>query len=227
MARLPETGRIRSVQVHLVGTGAELDENAAAAEVYPSGRRAFGEGTGTRISIGSVDGLPTSLVLERPAYSNDQIYVAEHDGTVLITDFFGAALEWLPSGRRSVGDDQLVDLLLYRTVPGAGTLLEHVSRVGQGDRLEWRRGASWVRQVQQLDRPPEAPIPEWQVIGRLHDALAAATRERRPGVDANLFSGGVDSTLLQHYLGADVQAVTVTIDSPEFAPERTYAAAAR
>jgi asparagine synthase (glutamine-hydrolysing) len=81
--------------------------------------------------------------------------------------------------------------------------------------------------VQRFESDPVPVVREDDILERLDGALRAATRERCSPADANLFSGGVDSTLLQHYLGAAVPAVTVTIDSPEFEPERRYAAAAR
>jgi hypothetical protein len=163
--------------------------------------------------------------LFRSITTSDQLYHVVHDGVLTITDSFSTAVAALPSERRTVPDTAIVDHFLFRTTPGIGTYIAEVSRVGNGEHVQWTGGeaAPVTHQRARLNRPGSY-MSEAHALDRLDQALQEAV----PPLDGavNLLSGGVDSTLLQSYLTNASVSVSATIDSPEFGMEQGYAQAA-
>lgn len=141
------------------------------------------------------------------------------DGTLVLTDYFRNALARLPVARRTVPERTVADHLLFRAPIEPDSYVAEVRTLDRGAWLAWNgTGDPTVRQREQLGiestiHPADAP-----------DAIDAALESViDAGIDGNavtMFSGGVDSTLLQTYRNGPT--VSMAIDSPELAFEQRY-----
>jgi asparagine synthetase B (glutamine-hydrolysing) len=110
-----------------------------------------------------------------------------------------------------VSDESKVDHLILWTVPGTGTYCKNISRLGCGQRLRIAE-ADDQAYTSRFDRI-EDEMQERAISDHVHNVDTAmeavlAPLRSTPNV-VNLFSGGVDSTLIQTYLGNSVPAVYV------------------
>lgn len=183
-------------------------------------------GTLDEASAVLIDGAATgpALTLWRGVTSSRDLYLVDRGAgqMPLVADHFRAALSAIPSAERALDQDGYADHLLIATTPGTRTLLTGVSRAGHGERISWRGGVPTRAIFDRLVATPSDAPPPLSSIG---DALYSAMRDADVlSGAANQLSGGVDSSLLQSFLGSDAPTVHGAIDSPEFAMEIRYAA---
>ena len=148
------------------------------------------------------------------------VYVVDvPDGPLVVTDNFRNAVAELPVAERTVSTSAIVDHLLFRNQIEPNTYVTGVRALEHGThfRRDAATGEQWTRLVERL--APETNITVDDAQAAIDDALRTVLDETVPddGV-TNMLSGGVDSTLLQTYLG-DVPALVMETDSPEFAFE--------
>jgi asparagine synthetase B (glutamine-hydrolysing) len=177
---------------------------------------------GVSVAIDDESGL---LELYRSIVSSDQLYHTVHRGELTVSDHFAVVCAAVPLALRRVPDSAIVDHFLFRTTPGCGTYLDTVIRLGNGELMRWPRTAARPEsRIVGRMRRPRAPVDPMEAVDSLDQLLAA-------GVDSaqnacNLLSGGVDSSLLQSYMGPRAPSVSAAIDSPEFSDEASYARSA-
>lgn len=187
-------------------------------------------GGGCRLEVRSLDGHPVRIEARRGLTTSNELYWVETPSDALLfTDHFGQACQAVPSDRRSIPADALLDHLLFRTTPGHTTCLEGIARLGHGETAVWEAPEWRVArtQTQHLEFPEPASFD--QGVREVEAALATAVEDNSgfgPGQRINLLSGGVDSTLLHAFLGASVPSASAGIDCPEFTMEVEYARAA-
>jgi asparagine synthase (glutamine-hydrolysing) len=141
--------------------------------------------------------------------SHDVFYRAVPGEDIVVSDHFRNLLAWVPASERIPDQDALCDHFLFRTVPANATLCRAVERLGRGEALvvdlAGRRPRKFrFDRVEGTARPGDAE----DYVDRIDQALGASLADHRheTGV-ATLFSGGVDSTLIQTYLPASVPAI--------------------
>ena len=165
------------------------------------------------------------LFLHRSINSTaDLFYLAGNDGSLVVTDHFRNAVESLPGGTLSVTEDWLADLLLFPDMPGNRTILGPIRRVAHGETVQVDLLSGECRRVHQDRLEPRGETTLQEAPEKILEALdrSLALFSDRPG-KAVLFSGGVDSTVLQWRLGNASEAVFAGCESPEFTFEREYA----
>jgi len=206
-----------------------------SAVLAPGPRPAAITFPGAEVTIdggGSADTPPT-VRLARDLVAEVDLYVAGI-GTphLVVSDAFRGALAHPAAREVGPGSDALLDCLLFRTFPGVTSPLPGVRQVGHGESLTLVRHAGvWQVSAETTHRGYAAgtasPDDAWvdQVEAALDDAVRAALAAgpTRAGVARTLFSGGVDSTLLQSFVGPGTPAVMVGASSPEHRPEQDYA----
>jgi asparagine synthetase B (glutamine-hydrolysing) len=156
-------------------------------------------------------------------------YLHASDGDFVVTDHFRNALAHLDVADRTVSDRAIVDHLLFRAPHPPTTFIDEIRAVEQGVWFSWNRDTETAtsRLVDSLS------TGDCRATHRTADAVVDALDEtldsllqRAVDMDAestyNLFSGGVDSTLVQSYLDG-VPMLNVGIDSPEYQFEVDYA----
>jgi asparagine synthetase B (glutamine-hydrolysing) len=148
--------------------------------------------------------------------SNDQ-------ESLILSDAFRNVLSQIPLGHRDVCEPAMVDHFLFRTSPGRLTLVRGVRRLAFGEGLELRFcGQQALLSVRQIGRltPPRSLSRVGRSfrreLGRTLDSVLELGRFTSS--DHNLFSGGIDSTLVQTS-ARSLTPLNVTTDTPEFACE--------
>jgi asparagine synthetase B (glutamine-hydrolysing) len=184
-------------------------------------------GDATVLKIQLDDGRPVQATVWRGLSSGYEVYyTARPNGDVLIADHFRNLLALLPVSERSVTDGATVDHFLFRAVPGAESYCKDVFRAAHGERLTLNLDTGHTR-TDQFDRIDvdceKASVEEYEdwADTALHSVIDPLSGE--PGV-TNLFSGGVDSTLIHTYLGKNVPALTVVRTDNTESFEAQYAA---
>lgn len=147
------------------------------------------------------------------------------EGGRVLSDTFKGALESLPLPLRDASPEGFLDFLLFQASPLPESPVSAIKSLGHGDLLDIERdGTSRISPLSRLEIP-EPCVDFREGVERIEETLSLAVENLPDGV-VNLLSGGVDSTLVQVLLGPGHGAVTASIDSPEFAFERGYAARA-
>jgi asparagine synthase (glutamine-hydrolysing) len=152
-------------------------------------------------------------------------FLQRPDGKLWISDHFRSLLAQVPVGERSISEDAVLDHFLYRTVSGTLTYCSQVQRSAQGERttIDCRNGSVRRRIFDRLEGDPSKASIEDYVEG-IDKALATVLDPLRQSKKiATMFSGGVDSTLLQTYLRPDVPALNLVFDSAGLSGEDAYA----
>jgi asparagine synthetase B (glutamine-hydrolysing) len=153
-------------------------------------------------------------------------YLRDSDGRFVVTDHFRNALAQLDVVERTVSTRALVDHLLFRAPSPPTTFVDRVHAVGQGEWFVWdpERETATTRLVDRFvageRRGPRRSRAA--VVDALDETLETFLTTTTDADTYNLFSGGVDSTLVQSYLD-DVPMCNVGIDSPEYQFEVEYA----
>lgn len=167
--------------------------------------------------------------LFRTLSSTFELYYRVQDRSVAVFDHFRNALASIPVTERIPDADAFFDHLLfaYEYLPGGHTLVEGIQKLVPGGMVEI--GPEGERRVEQVDTvrlPEEGKGPK---AGEAVDRLEEIMEERVSayvaayGKPTVLLSGGVDSTLVLSCLGEGASALTVGIDTPEYAFEMEYA----
>jgi hypothetical protein len=176
-------------------------------------------GDATLLRVDHADGSPTRIRVWRGGASS---YEAHHairpGGDVIVADHFRNIVALVPVEERQPSDAVAIDHFLFRHARGRETYSRAVRRAGHGEvvDIDVRTGHVGVgifdRLVSRLD-----PRPHEEYIAELDRALAEELDELRgvPGA-VMMLSGGMDSTLMQSYLGNDVPALHVQADSDDF-----------
>ena len=164
------------------------------------------------------------------ATSHDLYYWLSPDRRkAIVSDSFRDVIAQLQEKDRRPSPEGLIDHFLFRTTPVRQTLVEGVRRLGRGELLTMTSDPDG-RVTADLYRVARLPHDGGRHLVDLHDVLEGIDTELKRslalwGVDGschNLYSGGVDSTLLQVLAPCSVP-FNVRPDTPEFARELQYA----
>lgn len=137
------------------------------------------------------------------------------NGDVVLSDHFRNILTCVPVSDRRVSDDALVDHFLFRRASPDSAYCEGIDRLGHGEALSIDLASGVVRTsaFDQIGGHPR-DYPTQIYLDQIDSALASALDPvaRQDGT-VNLFSGGVDATLIQTYLGSHVCPLTYLPES--------------
>jgi len=175
-----------------------------------------------KISMRS-ENQPAAVEMWRSITSyHDVFYAIRRNGDVLISDQFRNVLAELPIEERHPSENNVIDFFIYNQVPGNESYCALIKRLGSGEKLSIDLATTEIsssifdRIEGHADRRPIASY-----LQDIDHALETRINsfERSGGRLVNLFSGGVDSTLIQSYLGRETPAVylaseSVVLDSP-------------
>ena len=171
-----------------------------------------------------VPGGGTRFWLYRTINATRELYFRQGaSGNWVVTDHFRNMLAGIPRREREVGENAMLDHFLILYPLGESTLERNVRRVTPGE-IRFVDAVSG----EEVSRQAERLVPETAELGVeeapevLEAVLRAALAEQGPD-DCTLFSGGVDSTLVHLLRPKGSPALTVTVDTPEFAFEVEYA----
>ena len=211
-----------------------LDEPAAQRlEKSPCGDVAAAlcrhQGDATIIGVGLAGGVPNALSAWRGLTSgHDVFYRITPDGRVAVSDHFRNILSGVPPAERGPDDHVLCDHFLFRTVPGENTFCRSVKRIARGGTIHIDFAGCRIGKGR-FDRVEADPVPGTleDHLERLDQALESVlARWRAAPRVAALFSGGVDSTLMQSYLDGSVPALFYELPWYSEAFESNYVARA-
>ncbi|HEX2167095.1 MAG TPA: asparagine synthase-related protein, partial [Longimicrobiales bacterium] len=183
---------------------------------------------GTMVRLRLRNSSVTDVTLARSVTTSDELYFNTTDsGGITVSDHFRNAIAVLPTDERRVSQEAVCDHFLFRTTPGYSTYVDGIQRVGQGSVVtRGRSGAVSAVVAQTLDLVETRANGLKDAADVLDSALELEVAPLRDLPDvANLLSGGIDSTLIQSYLGRG-RTLSSSIDSPEFRFEESYARAA-
>ena len=186
-------------------------------------------GDASVLKIRFANGRPATLEAWKGLTSHyDVFYAARPSGDLLVSNQFRNLLAQLPPSERYPSEHAVVDHFLFRTVPGTSSYCRHIKRVGQGEKLviDLASGDNETSLFDRIEDQSERRSITHH-IEQIECALGSVLNPlRTEDGTANLFSGGVDSTLIQTYLGSSVPPLTMVPDTPEFRFETEYAARA-
>ena len=165
---------------------------------------------------------PMGLAAYRGPASGMELFLAKAGNGLFLSDSFREAAAFLPPGDRVPSGEAFLDFLLFQHAFGPQSPVRSVRRLGHGELLEVDGlGNASVRLFSRLE-VPEPPVGYGPALDEIEGLLSVFLDGVPPGT-ANLFSGGVDSTLSQVLLGEGHPAVTAVPDCPEFAFETAAA----
>ncbi len=150
-----------------------------------------------------------------PTAMHEVFRLEKSNGDLFVSDNFRSLLARLPIGERTPSDDAIIDHFLFRTTPGHNAYCRSVKRLGHGERImiELASGESTNSLFQKLDENSEPrSISEYldDVDQALDDVLSPF--KQREDI-TNLFSGGIDSTVIQTYLDPKTAALNLATDA--------------
>ena len=172
-------------------------------------------GDATIIKIIHSKGQAHKVSAWRGPTSMHEVFTLKRDnGDLIFADHFRNLLARLPVGERMPSDDAIVDHFIFRATPGHNTYCQSVARLGHGERssIELMSNESTKTLFQRLDQNsnPRSVSEYLDDVDRALDEVLSPFK-RREDV-ANMFSGGIDSTLLHTYLGPDTAALNLVVD---------------
>ena len=176
---------------------------------------------GTLLYVPS-DGSPLSLYRTINA-TRDLYFSRDEKGNCLVGDHFRNMIASVPLSGRRMDENALLDFLLFIFPAGNATRVKGVLHLVPGElrNLDLKTGKE--RSVQAESYPCEAAgMGLEEAVTALEEALRRAYGEPAAN-ECVLFSGGVDSTLALLFRPTGTTALTVSIDTPEFAFEEEYA----
>lgn len=177
-------------------------------------------GDATVLRVDHPEGEVTRVRMWRGAISSHELYAVRlPDGHTVIADHFRNVIARIPVEVRRASEQVAIDHFVFRYAAGHQAFAEGVERVGHGDVVELDPRTGRVeRSVFERLESGEESRPRAMYAVALGEALASATARvgALPGL-AVMFSGGMDSTLIQSYLGPDVPSLHLSVDDPRFA----------
>ena len=185
------------------------------------------EGTFAVVESPGMAGERTTLF--KTLSSTFELYFRADGKKVRVFDHFRNALASVPAAERVPDEGAFADLLLfaYEYLPGIHTLVKGIYKLTPGGMVEIGPDREpRFRQAETISLPMEAdgpgPTEAVQKLEQIMEERVAAyvANFGRPAV---LLSGGVDSTLVLSCLGRGASALTVGLNSPEYAFEMEYA----
>ena len=171
-------------------------------------------------------GTVTQLQAWRGLFSIAELFYAVRDsGDVRVSDHFKNVVAWLPPAERATSERGLVEHYMTRKPFGNTTYAAMVTRLGLAETLviDTRRNRKSTKLFDRIDAAVETRSSAGYLEFIDREMGIALDRESSGGEIATMFSGGVDSALLQAYLGERADAVTFVPDTPEYLPETEYA----
>ena len=167
----------------------------------------------------------TRFWLYRTINATRELYFRQDGcGNWVVTDHFRNMLAGIPRRERELGENAMLDHFLVLFPLGESTLERNVRRVTPGETrfVDAVSGEEVSRQAERLVGDPAGRRSVEEATEALEEVLRAALAEQGPD-DCTMFSGGVDSTLVHLFRPKGSAALTVTVDTPEFAFEVEYA----
>lgn len=161
--------------------------------------------------------------------STFELYFRVDGKTVRVFDHFRNALASVPAAERVPDEGAFADLLLfaYEYLPGIHTLVKGIYKLTPGGMTEIGPDREpRFRQAETISLPMEADGPgPTEAVQKLEEIMEerVAAYVAAYGTPTVLLSGGVDSTLVFSCLEKGASALTVGLDSPEYAFEMEYA----
>ena len=184
---------------------------------------------GTFAAVESPGGAQERTTLFKTLASTFELYFRVHGDRVQVFDHFRNALLSIPADERVPDEGAFADHLLfaYEYLPGTHTLARGIHKMTPGMMAEIgpdRVIRFWQAETLRLPEEGGGPSPE-EAVDRLEEIMEerVAAYVALYGEPTVLLSGGVDSTLVLSCLGRGAPAVTVGLDSPEYAFEMEYA----
>ncbi len=226
----PEVVEIAANHCHWFILGAQSEDSeqlqaqAGTSEPFEEGIcRSLGDAAVIKVS--SREGEPDLVEFWKGLSSGYDLYVsAASDSKLIASDNYADLVAQISPGERHVAPHAPIDHMLFRTVPGEETYLVNVYRIGHGThvRFECQTGHFVQRQYHKItDQAVNASYS--QMIDLVDDGLEKVLgKECGNSNTAGLFSGGVDSTLNQSYLGKSNGAINLV--PPALSDEWTFQA---
>jgi asparagine synthase (glutamine-hydrolysing) len=205
----------------------ETAKGQEAAEILQVLAREAEEGTFALVEYPG--GSEERTTLFKTLASTFEVYFRIEGETTRIFDHFRNALASVPAAERVPDERAFADQLLfaYEYLPGTHTLARGIHKLVPGGMAEIGPDRfPRFRQAEPLRLPEEGGGPSSEeAVRRLEEIMEerVAAYVASYGEPAVLLSGGVDSTLVLSCLGRGAAAVTVGLDSPEYAFEMEYA----
>lgn len=176
-------------------------------------------GDATVLRVDFVEDRPARVLIWRGDTSSYEAYFAIRDsGDVIIADHFRNVVSLLPVDERQPSEASTIDHFVFRRTLGRDTYCANIRRAAFGETVDIDvpsgevRFSIFDRLVSRLD-----PRPTEDYVGDLDRALRREMEALRtvPGA-VTMLSGGMDSTLMQSYLGDDLPALHVVADADDF-----------
>ena len=171
------------------------------------------------------ENMPEEVFAYRSITSSSELYYGhDSEGCFLLSDSFRNAVVQLHPKDRVLSREGMLDHYLTQTTPGRQTHLSSFKRLGHGELLHIRTRDKSIT-FSQIDRLENlyglASMSLEEGLNRIDQGLNQVIVPE--GNTANLLSGGIDSTLIQTYLGGNSRSISGASDSPEYAGEMQYA----
>jgi asparagine synthase (glutamine-hydrolysing) len=174
------------------------------------------------VHVALIDGVVARVQAWRGLFSIAELFYAVRDsGDVRVSDHFKNVVAWLTPAERATSDRGLVEHYLTRKPFGNTTYVAMVTRLGLAEALviDTKRYRNSTKLFDRIDTAVETQSPAGYLEFIDREMGVAVDRESSGGRIATMFSGGVDSALLQAYLGGRADAVAFVPDTPEYRPE--------
>ena len=186
-------------------------------------------GDASIIKVERADGRAHSITAWKGMTSCHEVfYRVRPDGEIIISDHFRCILSLIPIAERTPSPAALCDHFLFRTVPADNTFCESVKRLGRGEMLVITPAAATAKKmlfdrIENLVRPGSLKDYLDRIDAALENALSPFRTDTGVAV---LFSGGIDSTLLQTYLTGSAPPVCYVLPHYAHGFEADYASRA-
>jgi asparagine synthetase B (glutamine-hydrolysing) len=178
------------------------------------------------ISVSLAEAAPISITLWKGLTSSYEIfYTIRPDGGIVLSDNFPSILACLPVAERTQSHSLIIDHFIFRRADSRSSYCDQIRRLGHGEKMTMDPGTGRTK-AQLYDSLDDVGLGEapGDELERIDSALSQTIGDIRitPNV-ANLFSGGVDSTLIHSYFKEPVSALYLKQERYAFEEEENYA----
>jgi asparagine synthetase B (glutamine-hydrolysing) len=178
------------------------------------------------ISVFFAEQTPVMITLWKGLTSSyETFYAARPNGSLIVSDNFPTILSCIPVAERTQSHDLIIDHFVFRRADGRSSYCDQIHRLGHGEKItiNLKTGHSNVLLYDSLNDVDFGKLPHDE-LEKIDSALDETIKgiKLTPKV-ANLFSGGVDSTLLHSYFKEPVSALYLKKNSYAFTEEQKYA----